>query len=228
MQPIYSVIRNARARIVLNLFLRALPWTLAAALGVLLITRITQQLLGLVINTVTTRENGTIIPGYREISLILLALAILSSIIYVIIKRPTPLAIAREIDERADLKESLSSALCVERATDNPWSQAVIDTAIDRARTVKIAQILPLEWTRAWAYPIAAGVALLIVWTTVKNYDLLHVTKKRDEIVQKQAQVVVAKAQAQKAEDQRHRAGEQAVLDAPALRARALADDRCA
>ncbi len=203
MQQIHSVVHQARRRVWMNLFLRSLPWTLTGALTILLVTRLVQQILGIVIPNVSSKaaETGFVL-GYREIVLGLLSAAFVSSFVYMIAKRPTALAIAREVDERAELKESLSTALCMEKSREtDPWAHSMINTAEERARTVKVAQILPMEWTRAWAYPVAASVALLLVWTTVKNFDLMNITKKRDEITKKQADIVVAKSQVKKSED---------------------------
>lgn len=203
MQQIHSVVHQARRRVWMNLFLRSLPWTLTGAVVILLVTRLVQQVLGIVIPNISASTQTGFVLGYREIILGLVVLAVTSSLIYMIAKRPSALAVAREVDERAELKESLSTALCMEKMRDtDPWAHSMINTAEDRARTVKVSQILPLEWTRAWAYPVAAGVALLLVWTTVKNFDLMNITKKRDEIVKKQADIVVAKTQVKKSEEE--------------------------
>lgn len=203
MQQIHSVVHQARRRVWMNLFLRSLPWTLTGALTVLLVTRLVQQILGVVIPNISASTETGFVLGYREIILGLLGASLISSLIYMIVKRPSAIAIAREVDERAELKESLSTALCMEKTREtDPWAHSMINTAEERARTVKVAQILPMEWTRAWAYPVAASVALLLVWTTVKNFDLMNITKKRDEIVKKQADVVVAKTQVKKSEEE--------------------------
>ena len=118
MQQIHSVVHQARRRVWMNLFLRSLPWTLTGAFAVLLVTRLVQQILGIVIPNVSARVESGFVLGYREIILGLLGGALLSSFIYMIVKRPSALAIAREVDERAGLKESLSTALCMEKARE--------------------------------------------------------------------------------------------------------------
>ena len=203
MQKIHNDVNQARLRVWMNLFLRSLPWTITGAVTIILLARLVQQIIGIPIATISAKTATGFILGYRELALALGALAILSSIIYVFIKRPSPGAIAREVDERADLKESLSTALCLEKTRDtDPWAHSMINTAEEQARTVQVSRILPIEWTRAWAYPVAASVALLLVWTTVKNFDLGGLTKKREEIAKKQADVVVAKTQVKKSEDE--------------------------
>jgi hypothetical protein len=75
-------------------------------------------------------------------------------------------AVARELDERADLRESLSTAMCVHTNPD-PWAQAVVETAQERARRVVVRDAIPIAAPRLLPVPFAAAVALVIAWFSI-------------------------------------------------------------
>jgi len=74
--------------------------------------------------------------------------------------------VARELDTRADLRESLSTALCVAGSQD-PWAQAMVDTAQERARRVVVRDAIPITAPRLMPMPFAAAVALVIAWFSI-------------------------------------------------------------
>lgn len=82
------------------------------------------------------------------------------------IVRVRGIGVARALDERADLRESLSTALCVAFSRD-PWSQAMVETARERARRVVVRDAIPITAPRLAPMPLAAGVALVIAWFSI-------------------------------------------------------------
>jgi hypothetical protein len=86
--------------------------------------------------------------------------------------------LAAEVDERANLKESLSTALCVARS-DDPWSRNVLETARDKATKVDVRKAIPITAPRLWPLPFAMALVLLILTYTVPHWDVLGLFKKR-------------------------------------------------
>ncbi|MCB9845849.1 MAG: hypothetical protein H6811_07700 [Phycisphaeraceae bacterium] len=82
--------------------------------------------------------------------------------------RPAKLAVARIIDERADLRESLSTAMVV-RTHRDAWSRAVVETAETRAGEVVMRDALPISPPPSW--PLAPGtiIAMLLAWWLVPS-----------------------------------------------------------
>jgi len=188
MQEVKQVVATASRRIFLNSYLRALAWTLTIAIGLALASRIAQQTIGLTLD-------------WTKIAIGLAAGSFAIALIWCLIKKASPVAIAREVDERADLRESLSTALYVEKsAAQDPWAASVVENARRTATGVNVSRVIPIEWTRQWIYPIVGGVALLVAWVTIPNFDLAGLTKKREEIAKKEADIIVAKTQVNTAE----------------------------
>lgn len=103
--------------------------------------------------------------------------AALLSIAWAGLTRRKPLGVARELDERADLRESLSTALCF-ADQDDPWCKVVVATAQDRARKVNVRQAVPIEAPRTWPLPMGIALAFAIVWFTLPDLNLWN--KKPD------------------------------------------------
>ena len=125
--------------------------------------------------------------------------AVVGAIAWTFITRPRPARVARTLDERADLRESISTALIVE-GRDDPWSSLVMDTARERAKGVKVREAIPIEAPRYWPVPLCTAMALLIVWITVPNMDLLGLLEKREIAANQQQESIQAHAEAQQAE----------------------------
>jgi hypothetical protein len=188
MQEVKQVVAAAGRRVFLNSYLRALAWTLTVAIGLAIAARLAQQTIGLTLD-------------WTKIGLGLAAGSFAVALIWSLIKKAKPVAVAREVDEKADLRESLSTAMYVEKdAAQDPWAASMVETARRTATGVNVSRVIPIEWTRQWLYPIVGGVALLVAWVTIPNFDLAGLTKKREEIAKKEADIVVAKTQVNTAE----------------------------
>ena len=99
------------------------------------------------------------------------AVAILAAVaaIYVLVRwwlrRPSPMRIALEIDERLALRERFSTTLAVSESAD-PFAVAVREETYARLPRVNVAGRFPIRLSRRWAYAAAgwAAVALLVFY----------------------------------------------------------------
>lgn len=179
-QDIDRAVAAAWRRLVAQKLVQTLMVALAAALSLALLA------------VVVARTFGLDWPFHWILSG-LGASAVLGACVWTAVAAPSKLAAARVLDERAELKESLSTAL-VYRASDDPWAQAVIETARVRASGVKVSQALPMEWPRLAALPICAGAALVIAWVTYPRLDVLKIAQAREQKQDEARKVVEVKA----------------------------------
>lgn len=92
--------------------------------------------------------------------------AVLGALVWTIARRDSRKTVARRVDEGADLRESLSTALCVE-GTDDPWAKMTVESASHRARGVNLRQAVPLHPPKFWPVPLALGLSLLVIWLAI-------------------------------------------------------------
>lgn len=76
------------------------------------------------------------------------------------------------VDERAGLRETLSTALCVERSGD-PWAQAVIESARARAAGLKVSRVIPWAAPRRWPVSLVIALSFAAVWFIWPVSDVL-------------------------------------------------------
>lgn len=120
------------------------------------------------------------------------ALAVTGALAWSLVRRSNRLGVARELDERADLRESISTALCVQGSPD-PWAQAVVETARERARRVVIKDAIPVTAPRLMPLPLACAAALLIAWFSLpKEFTF---STGADDAKTKQEQITAVKAE---------------------------------
>ena len=98
------------------------------------------------------------------------AASVLAALIWSTARRARQNEVAREVDERAGLRESISTALCVEREQD-AWSSVIVEQAGERARRVNVREAIPVTPPRIWPAAFAAALALAIVWW-LPSYDV--------------------------------------------------------
>ncbi len=135
--------------------------------------------------------------------------AVLMALLWAFLRRSRGLRLAQEVDERAGLREAISTAMCVDGCEDG-WSRAVVETAQERARRVVVRDAVPIETPRAWQAPVILALALLTVWW-LPSYDLtgLMAKKEQEEQQQHEVQKVMAeiKVDEKKLEDLLRKAG---------------------
>lgn len=181
MSEVDRVLRRAARRLFVDRFLMSLTVAAAAALIAAFALLLADRLLGVAVDWPIA---GSALAG----------LATLGSGLHALATARDRARVARLVDERADLRESISTALAVENLQD-PWSRATIEDARVRAVGVDLRRALPIGLPRRWSAPVVASVALLIAWFAVPNADLLGRSRERDAQTEEQAELVEAVAQ---------------------------------
>jgi hypothetical protein len=127
------------------------------------------------------------------------------------VTRPGSQAVARRVDEAADLKDALATALYVDGANAGPlhgggkhevdraWGANVIDSARRSAAGVRLSAAVPVRAPSYWYAPLVVMVVFAVLWALVpRGMDVLgagaRAQAKRED--QEQAQRVQAQAQA--------------------------------
>jgi hypothetical protein len=192
MEIIRRVVREAARRLWINDFLHSLAVALAAAAGLAVLTRVVERALGL---------EHAIGQYWKWIFIGLGAAAFLTSAAWASVVRRKPLHVAVEVDERAGLRESLSTAMAIEKHANEPWSAAVIDSAKQAAAGVKVPVVVPVETPRFWPAPIGGAIALLLAWYAMPSLDLLGKKREGDNKKAKEAEVALVKSETKSATD---------------------------
>jgi len=169
MNEIRRVLRTAAWRLfVLDLF-RTLTVTATAAIVALIGVLLAERIFGLNVSWPDT---------WVRLFAVAAGLALGAAVVWSVIRRASTNGVARELDERANLRESLSTALCVAKI-DDPWAKVVVETARERAIGVKVNQAIPYTAPRIWPAPFATALAMAVLWFSVPNWDVLGLLKNR-------------------------------------------------
>src|SRR5690606_334348 len=189
MNEIQRVLRTAAWRLLASDILRTFAVTSTVAIGLLLLTRI--------VTWVFSAE----VP-WGTITWSLAGAAVLGAIVWSIVRRARGVNLAREVDERGDLRESLSTAMCVADRQDG-WARVVVETARQKAMSLNVRQVTPIEAPRLWPAPIAMLMALAVVWVALpgKGLDLLGRLAAKEQQQEREQQIQQAKIEAKSAED---------------------------
>jgi len=153
MSQIDRVVKRASARLLVVDLLRRLTVTLSAGVGVLLITLLAERLA------------RAAIP-WQPVLIAVPCAAVIVALAWTLLTRRRTNDVAREVAERADLRESLSTALLVRRREDG-WSRAVVETAENKAAEVELGRAIPITPPRTWPVPVASAAALLLGWLLI-------------------------------------------------------------
>jgi hypothetical protein len=164
-------------------FCRSLIVAIAAGLGALIALRLVQQLWPIQAEL-----------AWKQIGIWTGAGAVAVALAWTIITRAKPKAVARRVDEGAQLKESISTAMCVS-GSQEPWARVVVDSAIDKVRSVKLREAVPIQAPRFWPVPLALALTLLVVWLAVQQRTTSASIAKAEE----KAQIVEATQQKEEA-----------------------------
>jgi myosin heavy subunit len=188
MHEIHRVLGHASRRLLVVRWLSLFIASVTGALLIALAARIVQQVFGL---------EWTWAAFWQSALLIGLAAAVVISAAWAFISRARPMLVAQEVDERAGLRESLSTAMHVSQSQD-AWAQSVVESARERARAVDVAKTIPYELPRWWPAPIAAALSLLVVWVAVPRLDVLGLFAKNEEARKVEQEIVQVKAEVKK------------------------------
>lgn len=152
MEAIQRLLKRAWWRLVLIDLIATLAVTLTATAMLLVLWRVLQSLVPL--------------PGqWGEIAGIAAGAAVVSAAVWSLVRTRPGSPVARSVDERAGLRETLSTALCVS-ANEDAWSKATVELAGKTASGVNLKEALPVETPRIWPAPVAAwglfGILLMV------------------------------------------------------------------
>ncbi len=183
MNPLHTTIAKATKRLILIDSLRTITICLAAALALMVFARATQK----------------VAPVFEiPWPIVFIAApitAIVAGLIWALIRRPSKIKAAQIIDEHADLRESISTALIVESQSDG-WSKAILTDANNKASKINLKTALPLTAPKFWPAPITAGLALLAVWwLPVKDLTGLYAKQQEHQAEQLQVQQIESTVQ---------------------------------
>ncbi len=102
-------------------------------------------------------------------------------------------AVARVIDDRAGLREALSTALCVHDRSD-PWSLAAVSHASRLAPGVPVLSTLPVRVPRYWAAPFVLVGAFFLA-ALIPQYDVLGRVAQAQAEQEQQIEIAQARAE---------------------------------
>jgi len=148
---------------------------LSAAVAALILTLLAHRIFGFVIE----------FPGdWLRLGALALGAAVLGSIVWSLVRRAKGITVARELDERADLRESLSTAMCYASSQD-AWARVVVENARDKATRVDVRRAIPYVAPRLWPVPLAMALSFVVLFFAVPQWDVLGAFKahaaKQDE-----------------------------------------------
>jgi len=187
MNSIKGAVRAASIRLFIVGFLARFATLVTLAIVALFIATLLDRLLGVAINW--------------KLSLgIASGAAFVIALVWSIAKRHRELGAARVLDERAGLRESLSTALCVEKSQDS-WAKAVVLSAEEKARGLRVANAIPIEAPQRWYVPVFAALCVGIFWMSLPRYDLLGYFAKREQTHDHAQEIVQVKAEVKAKED---------------------------
>jgi hypothetical protein len=216
MNEVRRVLRLASWRLWLLDVFRTLLITVTVALVLVLLARIVEQVLGLKAKFDPWWRTGFMSAGSAAVGL---------AVLWSIIRRRKAISVAVELDERAGLRESLSTALYVHKSQD-PWANVMIESAQAKAKTVNVSRAIPMQAPSFWPVPLATGLALLLVWIFMPNFDLLGDTAKQVAQEKKAQEVQEVKADVATKEQQLKKMLEKAKVEFADDKTDAAANDK--
>jgi hypothetical protein len=176
---------------------------LSAAVAALILTLLVERIFGVAIQ----------FPAdWVRLAGIALGAAVIGSIVWSSIRRARGITVARELDERADLRESLSTAMCVASSQD-AWARVVVETARDKATKVDVRRAIPYVAPRLWPVPLALALSMVVLWFSVPHWDVLGALKSRAAQKDEQNRITEVKAEVKKDEQALKELMKQAKVD---------------
>lgn len=181
-----SVLRGASGRIFLTRLLSALAIALTWAAGALALALMAQRVFAFPVD-------------WRTAWWVALGSASLGALVYVMVTKPRRAEVARRVDDAAGLRESISTALVVLPSQD-AWSVAAVETARERAKSVRLHEAMPVRLPRNWWAPFAPAAVFALAWFLMPQWDALGALEQKQREQEREIELVSAKTQAEEAE----------------------------
>jgi methyl-accepting chemotaxis protein len=198
MQDIRRVLHAAARRLLVVSMLERVVWTLTLAFAGLAVFIMVDRVLGY---GLTKGVTGGVLALLTKVGLGAVGAAVAAGVLWALLARKREAAVARIVDERAGLRESLSTALCVEREQD-PWSRAVVESAQEKARRVVVRDAIPIEGPGSWPMPTAAAALLVLTFFLMPTLDLRGKQAEARAAEQARQEMQIAEQDAREAEQQ--------------------------
>lgn len=163
MHDIHRLLRSAAWRLGLNNFVFGLIWALALALVGCMVLRVLQQTMALDV-------------AWKQIAIWGSAGVVVSAAIYAVAFRPNRKAVALKVDEGANLREAISTALYAV-GNEDAWSRATVESAAQTARRVEVKRAVPFNAPRAWPLPLALALAFAVLYIALPQMTLFDGVK---------------------------------------------------
>lgn len=175
MQDIHRLLKAAARRLLIGRFLASLVVMATAVSGVLFAMVLAEKLTPWSFPwTEVFAASGGIILVFATIS--------------ALVRGPRGLALADEVDRRAGLRETLSTAISLEGRGD-AWSLAVAESASERARRVVLHDAVPIAPPRGWRVPAVLLAASLLGLWLAPRHDLTGLLARREQDDRHQAEI---------------------------------------
>jgi len=145
---INRLLKRAWYRLVLIDLIRTFAVTLTVVAGALIVWRLLESVVSVPMRWGSLAGVGA-------------GVALVAAFIWTVVRTKQGGSVARQVDERAGLRETISTALCVQNEED-AWSRATVEMASKRAGAVNLKEAIPVETPRYWPAPIAAMAMLAI------------------------------------------------------------------
>lgn len=129
-----------------------------------------------------------------------LVMVVIAALIWSAVRRPERITVARLLDDRAGLRQALSTAVSVEMR-DDAWSRATMAYADRAAARVIIRQVMPVRIPRVWmALPLFAVLFIVSAW--LPERDLLALFRGSEKEAVDRGAILEAAVEVQTAEEQ--------------------------
>jgi hypothetical protein len=182
MHEINRVLSAAAMRLAVTNFIKGVVYVATVVVLGLIVARIVERVLGLSFpwRTIAYAAGGGALAG---------------GIAWSIAMRPSKAAVARRVDEGANLKETLSTALSVEAfQKDDPWARVTVESAVRQARGVRVSRAVPIVAPKFWPVPFTLAIAFAIVFWLFPRLDVLG--WKARQVAQEKQQIQIKQVKA--------------------------------
>ncbi len=196
MQEIRRVLQTAARRLLVVSMLERVVWMLTLAFAGLAVFIMVDRVLGY---GLTKGVTAGVLGLLARVGLAAIGGAVVGGVLWALLARKREAAVARIVDERAGLRESLSTALCVERDED-AWSRAVVESAAEKARRVIVRDAIPIEGPKSWPMPTAAAALLMLTFFLMPTLDLRGKQAEARAAAEAREEIKVAEQDARDAE----------------------------
>ncbi len=191
MNQIYSIVSRASWRLTLIHWFRTLAILATVAIALAILARLVERVFGL---------GATFAPLWGPIVIWTPVAVLALATGWSLLRRKSTSAVARELDERAGLREALSTAICFEKSQD-AWGRAVVENAQRTAASVQVGRAIPIQAPRFWPVPVGAALAFLVVWIAVPVIDVMGIWAKQTAAEDRVREVTAVKADVQQRTD---------------------------